>query len=165
MFALLTDGFALRFLENIEITFMQPCLADLCDVEKQVIPQYCVLNPSGTNVIPSVFIIDMWGIIRWKHVDDGTGIVSGDTIIEKLQTEVPLSVTLASLTAFSATDSVTIKWSTETEIVGKIRLPARIACGRGESFNVHDDKLRKQKEIHRRCRLLEVQQLFSVLPY
>jgi hypothetical protein len=87
----------------------------LCDVEKQVIPQYCVLNPSGTNVIPSVFIIDMWGIIRWKHVDDGTGIVSGPTIIEKLH-EVPLAVTFALLTAFSTTDSVTIKWSTENEI-------------------------------------------------
>ncbi|MBC8230942.1 redoxin domain-containing protein [bacterium] len=87
----------------------------LCDVQKEVIPQYCVLNPTGTNVIPSVFIIDMWGIIRWKHVDDGTGIVSGPTIIEKLH-EVPLAVTFASLTAFSATDSITIKWSTETEI-------------------------------------------------
>ena len=88
----------------------------LCDVQKEVIPQYCVLNSWGTNVIPSVFIIDMWGIIRWKHVDDGTGIVPGNTIIEKLQTEVPLAVTFASLTAFSTTDSVTIKWSTETEI-------------------------------------------------
>ena len=87
----------------------------LCDVDKQVIPQYCVLNPKDSKVIPAVFIIDTWGVIRWKHIDDSTGIVSGDTIIEKLQ-GVPLAVTFASLTAFSTTDSVTIKWSTETEI-------------------------------------------------
>ncbi len=57
----------------------------LCDVDKQVIPQYNVLNTKGDNVIPSVFIIDTQGVIRWKHVDDGTGIVYSDTIIAELQ--------------------------------------------------------------------------------
>jgi len=57
----------------------------LCDVDKQVIPQYGVLNTTGANVIPSVFIVDTQGVIRWKHVDDGTGIVYSDTIIEELQ--------------------------------------------------------------------------------
>ena len=86
----------------------------LCDVEKQVIPQYCALD--ATNVIPSIFIIDMWGVIRWKHIDDGTGIVLGTSIIETLQTDVPLAVTFASLTALTSNSSVTIKWSTESEI-------------------------------------------------
>lgn len=54
----------------------------LCDVDKQVIPQYGVLNTTGTNVVASVFIIDTQGVIRWKHT---TGTVSSNTIIAELQ--------------------------------------------------------------------------------
>ena len=54
----------------------------LCDVDIQVIPKYGVLNTTGTNVIPSVFIIDAQGVIRWKRT---TGTVSSDTIIAELQ--------------------------------------------------------------------------------
>ena len=57
----------------------------LCDVDKQVIPRYGVLNETGANVIPSVFIIDTQGIIQGKHFDDGKGFVYSDTIIAGLQ--------------------------------------------------------------------------------
>jgi len=57
----------------------------LCDVDKKATTQYGVLNATGDNVIPSVFIVDTQGVIRWKHVDDDTGIVYSDAIIAELQ--------------------------------------------------------------------------------
>jgi peroxiredoxin len=59
----------------------------LSDVEHKVVDQYGVYNLLGDSVAtPSVFLIDMQGIIRWSYVgQSATDRPSDDTILGQLR--------------------------------------------------------------------------------
>lgn len=57
----------------------------LSDPKADVIRAYGVFNNILEIAKPATFIIDSWGIIRWKYVGKGIETVKSSTIIQQLK--------------------------------------------------------------------------------
>lgn len=58
----------------------------LCDVKIQTVKTYKALDEEKNDIIPSAYILDKKGIIRWKYIgEDEDDVVDSKTIIEELK--------------------------------------------------------------------------------